>query len=258
VNPRNLANAGVHWANTWTSFDQAYDTYRRHHNEQVHGIGFVLRQADPYVAVDLDRCVHEQEIDPQAVEVISSLGSYTEISPSGQGIRILLACPGFHQNARRAAIEVYSYGRYVTITGQHVPGTPPTISVASPDVISALVPAVPEQGSSAQQHGSKSEFHPVGDLELWERIFAHDQYGADHLRRFQGDSALDRGDHSFTVIRLLNCLARWTRCDPVQMRSMMLMSPLANRKWFEKRGRGDWLDYQIADAIAYISGSKSR
>jgi hypothetical protein len=78
----------------------------------------------------------------------------------------------------------------------------------------------------------------------------HDKYGADHLRRFQGDSALDRGDHPFTVIRLLNCLARWTQCAPIQMRSMILMSPLANDKWFEKRGGGDWLDHQIADAIA--------
>src|SRR5215211_198635 len=29
VNPRTLANAGVHWANTWTSFDEAYATYLR-------------------------------------------------------------------------------------------------------------------------------------------------------------------------------------------------------------------------------------
>jgi hypothetical protein len=40
------------------------------------------------------------------------------------------------------------------------------------------------------------------------------------------------------------------------MRSMMLLSPLANQKWFEKRGAGDWLDHQIADAIVYVSGRK--
>ena len=37
-----------------------------------------------------------------------------------------------------------------------------------------------------------------------------------------------------------------------KMRAMMLMSPLANEKWLSKRGAVDWLDYQIADAIAYI------
>ena len=65
---------------------------------------------------------------------------------------------------------------------------------------------------------------------------------------------LDRGDHSFTVIRLLNCLARWTQCDPIKIRSMMLLSQLANDKWFEQRGEGGWLAHQIADAIANVSG----
>jgi primase-polymerase (primpol)-like protein len=115
------------------------------------------------------------------------------------------------------------------------------------------VPPISEQGAAVQKPGSRLEQYPVSDLELWERIFTHDKYGADHLRRFQGDNALDRGDHSFTVIRLLNCLARWTHCDPIRMRNMILLSPLANEKWFEKRGGGDWLDHQIADAIAYVS-----
>jgi primase-polymerase (primpol)-like protein len=115
------------------------------------------------------------------------------------------------------------------------------------------VPPISEQGAAVQKPGSRLEQYPVSDLELWERIFTHDKYGADHLRRFQGDNALDRGDHSFTVIRLLNCLARWTHCDPIRMRNMILLSPLANEKWFEKRGGEDWLDHQIADAIAYVS-----
>jgi putative DNA primase/helicase len=253
VNPRTLANAGVHWVNTWASFEEAYATYLRHHNQRVHGIGFVLTENDPYVAVDLDNCVHEDGMDQAAIETVDVLKSYTEISPSGRGLRILVACPDFHENVRRAAIEVYSHNRYVTVTGQHVPGTPATISVASPNVITGLVPLAPVQESSGQKPASKLEQSSVGDMELWERIFMHDKYGADHLCRFQGDSSLDRGDHSFTVIRLLNCLARWTQCDPIRMRSMMLLSPLANDKWFERRGTGDWLDHQIADAIAYVS-----
>ena len=253
VNPRTLANAGVHWANTWTSFEQAYATYLRHCSKRVHGIGFVLTAQDPYVAVDLDTCVFEDEIERTAGQIIHQLGSYTEISPSGHGIRVLLSCPEFHDNARREAIEVYSHSRYVTVTGHHVPGTPPTISVASPELIASVLPPVPEQIASTHSQVSRPEQYAVDDTELWERIFAHDKYGAQHLRRFHGDSSLDRADHSFTVIRLLNCLARWTHCDPGKMRSMILMSPLANEKWFEKRGSGDWLDHQIADAIAYVS-----
>jgi putative DNA primase/helicase len=258
VNPRTLANAGVHWANTWTSFDEAFATYLRHGNQRLHGIGFVLTQDDPYVAVDLDSCVHDEELDQQAIETVDMLKSYTEISPSGQGLRILVACPAFHNNRRREAVEVYSHNRYVTITGHHVAGTPPTISSVPPELIATLMPSLPEQDLLTQTQAASVKQYAVGTMELWERIFAHDKYGHQHLQRFQGDTALDRGDHSFTVIRLLNCLARWTQGDAAKMRSMMLLSPLANEKWFEKRGGGDWLDYQIADAIAYVRGRKGK
>lgn len=254
VNPRTLGNAGVHWPNTWTAFDEAYATYLRHYNRNLHGIGFVLTETDPYVALDLDDCIHDDEIGSRAAQVINEVRSYTEISPSGRGLRIPVACPGFQDNARRGGIEVYSHSRYVTVTGQHVAGTPVTICPASPDFITGLVPPQPVYISSPSQHVATSEQYPLSDVDLWEHIFAHDRYGHHHLQRFQGDSSLDRGDHSFTVIRLLNCLAGWTHCDPIRMRSMMLSSSLANDKWFEKRGAGDWLDYQIADAVAYVSG----
>jgi putative DNA primase/helicase len=151
------------------------------------------------VAVDLDSCVHKEIIESTAAQIINELGSYTEISPSGQGIRILLACPEFHDNARREAIEVYSHSRYVTITGHHVAGTPSAISPVSPDVITSLLPPVPEHTSSTPSRTPRSEQSHVGDAELWERIFAHDKYGSQHLKRFQGDTSLDRGDHSFMV-----------------------------------------------------------
>lgn len=253
VNPRTLANAGVHWANTWGTFDVACTTYLRHIHDGVSGIGFVLTPEDPYVAVDIDDCVQENEIEARALQIIDELKSYTEISPSGHGIRILVVSPEFQDNVRKHAIEVYSHSRYVTITGHHVAGTPPEIAVASSDVIASLLPP-PEQATKQPTQTSRPDQYVISDMELWERIFTHDKYGQQHLQRFYGETSLDRDDHSFTMIRLLNCLARWTQCDLVKMRSMMLMSPLANDKWFEKRGAGDWLDLQIADAIAYAQG----
>jgi primase-polymerase (primpol)-like protein len=96
------------------------------------------------------------------------------------------------------------------------------------------------------------------DTQLWERIFRYDKYGAQHQQRFNGSTALDREDHSLSVVRLLNALARWTDGDAARMRQMMLMSPLANEKWFSKRGATDWLDYQIADAIIHTGKNRDR
>lgn len=169
----------------------AYASYVQQVKHGIRGIGFVLTPEDPYVAVDIDSCVQEQEIEAQAARIIEELKSYTEISPSGHGIRILIANPEFHDNARTAAIEACSHSRYVTVT------------------IASLLPPS-EQASKPPPHAKRPEQFPVGDTELWERIFAHDKYGQQHLQRFYGDTTLDQGDHSFTVIRLLNCLARWT------------------------------------------------
>lgn len=253
VNPHNLHNAGVHWANTWSTSKDAYEMYIQHTGKGIDGIGFVLTHDDPFVGVDIDSCLQDGDIAPQAQDVIQQLQSYTEISPSGRGLRILVACPQFLNNARSESLEVYSHSRFLTITGHHLAHTPATIN---PTQLADLESLLPQQQVADHQLSRPSEPQRVRREEdagaLWQRIFEHDKYGAQHLRRFQGDTSQDRNDHSYTVIRLLNCLAAWTQCDTEMMRAMMLMSSLKNTKWLEKRGKGDWLDHQIADAVTYI------
>ena len=255
VNPHNLHNAGVRWANTWTTFAHAYRTYLLYEGRGLHGIGFVLTADDPFVGVDIDNCVEDGELEPATLEVVRFLESYTEISPSQHGLRILVSCPAFTDNARTPALEIYSHSRFLTLTGHHVGGTSAAIAEVEQERIAALIPQPAERVQTALS-SMRAPIEPADGTALWARIFEHDRYGAQHLRRFQGDTSLDRDDHSLTVIRLLNCLARWTQGDAAQMRVMMLLSPLANDKWFSQRGNKDWLDYQIADAIRYVSGGK--
>lgn len=256
VNPHTLNNAGVHWANTWSTFEHAYMTHLMYEERGLCGVGFVLTSGDPFVGVDIDGCVDKGEISPHARDAMGHLQSYTEVSPSGHGLRILVACSDFTENARTESLEVYSHSRFLTLTGHHVEGTPTTIAAVVRDRIAAMLPHHEEVYESSPRHQVQSPAQDIGDHALWQRIFEHDKFGGQHLRRFQGDLSFDRDDHSLTVIRLLNCLARWTQGDAAKMRSMILMSPLANEKWFSKRGMGDWLDHQIKDAIDYIIRNK--
>jgi len=68
-------------------------------------------------------------IDDWALEIIRAINSYTEISPSGAGVRIF--CYGKLPPGRRknGNVEMYdeSSPKYLTITGHHVPGTPRTL-----------------------------------------------------------------------------------------------------------------------------------
>ena len=85
------------------------------------GLGFVLTDVKDVVGIDLDNCRHDNgQIEPWAREIIESMGSYTEISPSGHGLRIL-AHGSFETdwNNHEVGIEVYSghSPRFLTITG---------------------------------------------------------------------------------------------------------------------------------------------
>src|SRR5262245_52146540 len=93
---RDGRSASVTDSRTWSTFANAIQF---HHAGHVDGIGYVLTASDPFVAVDLDKCVAAGMVEPWATEIIAQLASYTEISPSGHGIRIL--CLGTLPPGRR-------------------------------------------------------------------------------------------------------------------------------------------------------------
>ena len=87
------------------------------------GVGIEL--GGGLVGIDLDGCVHDGAIDPWAQEVIDSVASYAEVSPSGTGVHILAYADPARTGAigradHRRGIEVYNHGRYFTVTGQQV------------------------------------------------------------------------------------------------------------------------------------------
>lgn len=247
----------MNWPNTWSNFPHTYMVYLMHKQRAVHGIGFVLTGDDPFVGLDLDHCINAGQLSLWAQDVLNQVSSYTEISPSGSGLRILVTATGFTENRRRDRLEIYSRQRFLTVTGIHVAGTPGEILPIEADQLANLIPVENQQVPSQVVSRVKMSQYESAHDELWARIFTHDRFGEQHRCRFLGDTSVDGGDHSFTVIRLLNTLARWTGGDAARMRATMSLSPLANDKWWSKRGSTDWLDCQIADAIKYTQEHRS-
>jgi len=99
--------------------------HRRHHD----GIGRMLFRGHHLVGFDLDGCRNPAtgEIAPWAQDVVDGLNSYTEVSPSGTGLRILADGELSESGNKTGDLEVYCDGRYLTLTGQHLPGTPQTV-----------------------------------------------------------------------------------------------------------------------------------
>lgn len=81
------------------------------------GIGFVLGAG--IACIDLDHCL-DQHGRPNAVSraVLDRVrGAYVEVSPSGTGLHVWGYAPE-QRGRRRNGIEVYSVGRYITVTGR--------------------------------------------------------------------------------------------------------------------------------------------
>ncbi len=101
---------------TWGTFDQAMGLARGH---GFSGIGFVFSADDPYCGIDLDKCRDPQtgEVESWALDIICTFNSYTEVSPSGRGVHIIIKGKLPKQGRRKGKIEMYDQSRFFTITG---------------------------------------------------------------------------------------------------------------------------------------------
>jgi putative DNA primase/helicase len=105
------------------------------------GIGFVFDESDDLAGIDLDACLNPETgtLAPWAQKIVDDFKSYTEISPSGTGVKIfakgapakispnILPMEGETIRGKKPAIEAYTQGRYFTTTGNLFPGSPEEI-----------------------------------------------------------------------------------------------------------------------------------
>jgi hypothetical protein len=125
--------ASVDDPSTWCTFDEAMAARE---TGKFDGIGFVLGYVEEedvtYTGVDLDGCRDPQtgQLQEWAVSHLQRLDTYAEVSPSAEGAKALAigTLPGPDRNdSDRSGLEMYSGGRYFTITGHKLEETPAEI-----------------------------------------------------------------------------------------------------------------------------------
>jgi hypothetical protein len=130
VNPGKGINANPTDPATWGTFEEAEAYYRRAHQDDcIGGIGFVFTKEDPYCGVDLDDCRNPAsgEIQDWATEILKQLNSYSEVSPSGTGVKVFLKGKLPSHGRKFGNIEMYDTARYFTMTGVLLNGFPVTV-----------------------------------------------------------------------------------------------------------------------------------
>ena len=213
---------------TWGSYRQARVAVSR---LRLDGIGFVFTTADPYTGIDLDHCrTNEDDLEPWAAAIVERLHSFTEWSPSGEGLHILVKaslpeCAG----RRTSGIELYSSGRYFTITGDQLERTPSAIENRQAEIFD-LVAALDKD--SQRRPGSHSLPGSVArtDEELILRAKGA-KNGAKFQRLWTGDTSDYDGDHSRADAALCSLLAYYTNGERARVDRLFRRSGLYRQKW---------------------------
>ena len=115
LSPRTGKLASCKTPGTWSDFSEAMKKAQAFDL----GIGFVFTPEAGYTGVDLDNCfAAEGKLKPWAAGVVRLLDSYTEFSPSGNGLHVIvkgrLSGNGLHPKG----IGVFSELRYFTMTAK--------------------------------------------------------------------------------------------------------------------------------------------
>ncbi|EEM99639.1 hypothetical protein bthur0014_57110 [Bacillus thuringiensis IBL 4222] len=230
--------------NTWSSFEMVVEKYKQGGYD---GIGFVFSKQDDYVGIDLDKCCVDGELSELARDIMSIVPSYTEYSPSGNGIHIItkgkipLRGPGTGKKVPSIGLEVYRHTRYFTFTGDsinnnHVEESTENLKVLFQKYIEKKEVPAASKIPSVSKGSNRSN---LSNSELWERMFNSKNGGA-IKDLFCG--VLINGDHSSTDMALANHLAFWTDKDAAKMDTMFRESALMRDKW-DKQHSSDGLTY---------------
>ena len=230
---------------TWRTYEECS------HAEQFYdGIGFVL--GNGWLGIDWDdvRDPKTGEWLPGIEEEIKSVGSYAEISPSGRGAHVIARGVKPGTNCRRGDLEMYDDGRYFTVTGNHIPGTPAEVREPAPGSIEAIyakisAPKEPKEQPRREPTPRSTAAPDLTDAEIIEKC-----QSADNAAKF---NALWRGDisgygsHSEADLALIGILKFYTR-DPAQLERLVRQSGLYREKW----DRTDYVTRTISKALEHV------
>jgi hypothetical protein len=137
---------------TWGTYKEAIAAFKA---DRCDGIGFVLLNSD-LAAFDLDDCrdIATGAIAPEARRIVDEAASYTEITVSGTGLRVIGLGDGTvtHRNQRLpdSTVSVESYSntaRFIVITGKPLLGACPNIR----DISGHMTKLVKELDSTKQE-----------------------------------------------------------------------------------------------------------
>lgn len=245
-------------ASTWVSFDAAVAAFE---SGRFDGVGFVLTAHDPFAMVDLDHCLDSGcgNIEAWARDIVDQLRSYTEITPSGVGLRVIVKAMlplGGRKRGMESGggVELYDRLRYMTMTGNRLADTRESIEergIEIAQVHTTLFPNLPLCDHSAIESARIC----LNDDALLAKART-----AKNRAKFCG--LYDRGDTSAYAstseadLALCAILAFWTGGDADQIDRLFRRSRLFRQEKWDAEHFADGKSYGQATIAKAIAGTR--
>lgn len=237
---------------TWSSYETAVNA------EGVDGIGFFFEP--PYLGIDIDdidddlhRFKQGDKLDNIVSEFNEAFKSYTEVSPSGNGLHIIVKgkIPGSRR--RKGNIEMYDSGRFFTMTGKNI-GKYKDVTEVSEQVFKTIYNKyLPNNTIKYPTTNNYQEnIHNLSEIDVINEIYNSKQAKLfDDLMK--GNYELYYTSHSEADMALANILAFWCAKDYSQMDSIFRQSNLYRDKWDEKRKNSTYGEQTLFKAINEVN-----
>ena len=239
-NPKSKRKAKTNDKKTWASFTQAIDQINN-----FDGIGFMFSDS-PFVGIDLDHCIENGVVSDFALSIVKRLNSYTEYSPSGTGLHIICqgnVPPNGNKNSK-LGLEIYSEGRYFTVTGkvferfENIVDSQASIGIIHQEFL--LKKSLGQnRGTSLTSLDTNTIISLASNSKQGEKF--QDLYSGKWQAWYSSQSEAD--------LSLCNMLAFWTGRNPQQMDAIFRISGLMRDKWDNVHGHDTYGNITIDKAI---------
>ena len=239
--PKTGYNAKANDPATWSDYQTAVNAVSKYGFDGI-GIEF----ANGIFGVDLDGVVKDGKFTAEAQDIIKTMDSYTEYSPSGTGVHILAKGTIPPKDRRKGSVEMYSEGRFFTVTGK---------------VIGATKEVEERTAQAAAVHAKylRREEKPKTDNQPQELNLSDSELISKAMNARNGHTfrALWNGDiggypsQSEADLALCNLLAYWTNGNAYRMDALFRQSALYREgKWNKRHGADTYGNMTISKALS--------
>lgn len=237
---------------TWSDFQTALFAIQY---RGFDGLGFFFKE--PYIGIDLDnvrneieRYLNDDHENNIVSEFIDLLGSYAEISPSGNGVHIIVKGELPPNGRRKGNVEIYTSGRFFTMTGNIIGGYTQIYDDTDYGKIKYLHSKYIASSEPEIKHPLQQKIG--NDLSIDEIIeLAYKSKNGLRFKLFmEGGWEQFYPSQSEADLAFANDLAFWTNRDFDKMDAIFRRSSLMREKWDRKQNNSTYGAETLNKAIA--------